>query len=102
MQKYSAQLRVMPKDDLALELERLQGHYMYFQAADRSYNDPREIKLRRANETQLRLVHAEIGRRKELGRLALAKLETTNSLKKLWATIRGYLCKIGLPINTAQ
>ena len=97
MQKYTAQLKVMPKDDLALELERLQGQYMYFQAADRSYNDPREIRLRRANETQLRLVHAEVGRRKQLGKLALVKLEKTNSFKKLWANARRVLCKIGLP-----
>ena len=62
MNKYSN----MPKDELALELEKLKDHYEYFQRADGNYRDPVEARMRRKNEHDLKLIHAEINRRKKL------------------------------------
>ena len=62
MNKYSN----MPKDELALELEKLQDHYEYFQRADGNYRDPVEARMRRKNEHDLKLIHTEINRRKPL------------------------------------
>jgi len=87
MLTYKQQLSVMPKDDLALELEMLRARFSWFMMADRSFRDPRETQRRLETEAMLRDVHEEINRRKSLGKLALAKLETSNWLRRTINTL---------------
>jgi hypothetical protein len=87
MNKYST----MPKDDLALELEKLQGHYEFFQRAERNWRCLKEYRLRKINEHELKQVHEEIARRKRLGRFALALLEKKNKWARTIRRLRAWL-----------
>jgi hypothetical protein len=66
MTAYRKCLSAMPKDDLALELEKLQARFSWFQKADRSYRDPAETRRRLENDHKISLVRKEMARRKAL------------------------------------
>ena len=82
----------MPKDDLMLELEKYQDQMQWFMMAERSFRDPKETGRRQTCNRELLLIREEINHRKHLGKLALAKLETKNSMmawiRRTWSWIR--------------